>query len=86
MSVTILENQDHDQYLVKVDGSGRVAHRNRRFLISFKTAMQTLLLSGTRLDTCLTSPQVSSPPTASTHGAWRDQIDFQKHDDHCDVQ
>ena len=28
----------HDQYLIKVDGSGRVTRKNRRFLRAFKTA------------------------------------------------
>ena len=35
---SIVEACDHDQYLVKVDGSGRVTKRNRRFLRAFKPA------------------------------------------------
>ncbi len=34
----VTEVLQHDQYLVKVDGSGRVTRRNRRFLRAFKTA------------------------------------------------
>ena len=28
----VVEKLDHDQYLIKVDGGGRITRRNRRFL------------------------------------------------------
>ena len=39
---TIVEVADHDQYVVKVDGSGRLTKRNRRFLRVFKPASMTV--------------------------------------------
>ena len=38
----VVEIGDHDQYLVKVDGSGRLTKRNRRFLRAFKPASMTV--------------------------------------------
>ena len=35
---TVVEVCNHDQYVLKVDGSGRLTKRNRRFLRSFKPA------------------------------------------------
>ena len=35
---SVVDVRDHDQYIVKVDGSGRLTKRNRRFLRSFKPA------------------------------------------------
>ena len=32
----VLENEGDDKYMVKVDGSGRIVHRNRRYLRRFK--------------------------------------------------
>ena len=32
----VLENEGNDKYMVKVDGSGRIAPRNRRYLRKFK--------------------------------------------------
>ena len=82
---TIVENQIHDKYLVKVDGSGRVTHRNRRFLRSFKPAMQTSLLLRIKRDASVSRPQVSSPPATSAHGARQPQDDVHEHDDQRDV-
>ena len=42
----IIENDEHDKYTVKVDGSGGVLQRNRRYLRSFKP--MNLRLPGTR--------------------------------------
>ena len=39
---TVVEVADHDQYVVKVDGSGRLTKRNRRFLRVFKPASMTI--------------------------------------------
>ena len=49
----IMETQENDKYLVKVDGSWTVTHRNRRFLRSFKPALRTSLLLRTQPDVCL---------------------------------
>ena len=38
----IVDNQEHDKYLVKVEGKWRVTHRNRRFLRSFKPDMHNV--------------------------------------------
>ena len=35
---SVVEIRDHDQYVVKVDGSGRLTKRNRRFLRAFSPA------------------------------------------------
>ena len=39
---TIMETLNHDQYTVKIDGSGRLTKRNRRFLRVFKPATMTM--------------------------------------------
>ena len=39
---TIIASKDHDQYLVKVHGSGRLTLRNRRFLRKFQLRPQCL--------------------------------------------
>ena len=39
---TVVETAEHDQYIIKVDGSGRLTKRNRRFLRGFKPASQTI--------------------------------------------
>jgi hypothetical protein len=38
----IMESQGNDQYLVKIDGSGRLTLRNRRFLRKYTTASPTI--------------------------------------------
>ena len=35
---TVVEDKSHDKYTVKVDGSGRLTDRNRRYLCTFKPA------------------------------------------------
>ena len=37
-SGTVVEKKEHDQYVVKVDGSGRLTSRNRRFLRAYTPA------------------------------------------------
>jgi hypothetical protein len=44
---TIVDSTHHDQYVVKVDGSGRLTRRNRRFLRAFKPA--SLAIANTSL-------------------------------------
>ena len=39
---SVVETGAHDQYTVKVDGSGRLTKRNRRFLRSFKPASMSV--------------------------------------------
>ena len=39
---TVMEVGDHEQYIIKVDGSGRLTKRNRRFLRVFKPASMTI--------------------------------------------
>ena len=39
---TVVETAEHDQYIIKVDGSGRLTKRNRRFLRAFKPASQAI--------------------------------------------
>ena len=39
---TIMEKLDHDQYIVKIDGSGRLTKRNRRFLRVYKPATMAM--------------------------------------------
>ena len=84
----IVDNQEHDKYLVKVEGKWRVTHRNRRFLRSFKPDMQTSMLPGTRPDICLSRPPASAPPVTSIHGARqvknydKEQYDHARGDDY----
>ena len=37
-----MEAGDHDQYMIKVDGSGRLTKRNRKFLRAFKPATMAI--------------------------------------------
>ena len=39
---SVVETGDHDQYFVRIDGSGRVTKRNRRFLRAFKPASASI--------------------------------------------
>ena len=40
---TVVEDKDHDKYTVKIDGSGRLTDRNRRYLRAFKPDVQNIL-------------------------------------------
>ena len=59
----VVDTRAHDQYLVKIDGSGRLTLRNRRFLRSF-TRMGTEIT--THLSPAPTATQVRAPPLPST--------------------
>ena len=59
-SGTVMEALDHDQYWVKVDGSGRLTLRNRRFLRAFTPATPAFKLRATP------TPGSSIPETPST--------------------
>ena len=50
-SGTVMESTGHDQYRVKVDGSGRLTLRNRRFLLAYTPVI----------------PSFSQEPTAAPH-------------------
>ena len=39
---TVVESCGHDQYLIRVDGSGRITKRNRQFLRVFKPASSSI--------------------------------------------
>ena len=54
---SVVEVRDHDQYVVKVDGSGRLTKRNRRFLRAFSPASATI-----------DNPPFSSTPTVEVPG------------------
>ena len=56
-SGTIMEEGQHDQYTVKVDGTGRVTLRNRRFLRKFTPVTTTIAHKP--------QPQVQTVPTLS---------------------
>ena len=56
----VVEVGTHDQYKVKVDGSGRVTLRNRKFLRHFKPATTDIDQGESRLGTCVPPPNVQS--------------------------
>ena len=62
-SGTIVESRGHDQYLVKVDGSGRLTLRNRRFLRAYTPATPSIQQQ----------PTTSPPPTHPTGQQHRSQ-------------
>ena len=53
---TVVEDKSHDKYAVKIDGSGRLTDRNRRYLRAFKP------------DTLTSLPAPSQLPPAVPHG------------------
>ena len=62
---TVVENKNHDKYAVKVDGSGRLTDRNRRYLRAFKPDTQTSLPA----PRTLSPPPITTPPiTPHGHG------------------
>jgi len=61
-SGTILETRDHDQYIVKVDGTGRLTLRNRRFLRRFEPHSTTITATAT---TPATGPLAAGFPLVS---------------------
>ena len=54
---TVVEDKNHDKYSVEVDGSGRLADGNRRYLRAFKPDTQT----------SLPAPRTLSPPPITPH-------------------
>ena len=69
---TVIECKGYDKYAIKVDGSGRLTDRNRRYLRSFKPATNTPLLPGPRPDQLISPPAMHDghgvmelPPTRS---------------------
>ena len=61
---TVMEVKDYDQYNVKVDGTGRLTLRNRRFLRSFSPIVRTPPTLITPSPTNLTTPPL--PSTSAT--------------------
>ena len=53
-----MEDKSHDKYAVKVDGSGRLTDRNRRYLRAFKPDTQATL----------PAPSTLSPSPITPHG------------------
>ena len=70
-SGTIVEIKSHDQYVVKVDGSGRLSLRNRRFLRAYTPAtpyIGTVPPSPSRehKEPCLPKPSIPAQPSQTT--------------------
>ena len=66
-SGTVVETLDHDQYRIKVDGSGRLTLRNRRFLRAYTPATpyidQGIVPAPTTAESDPPKPPSPSPPT-----------------------
>ena len=73
---SVVEAGRHDQYLIKVDGSGRLTKRNRRFLRAFKPASMSIdntplrdlgntahTVTDPYSDLCWEDPTETIPPT-----------------------
>ena len=65
-SGTVIETLDHDSYLIKVDGSGRVTKRNRRYLRRF-TPPSAIIQQPTRAFIPLTHPVTTHDTTCQPH-------------------
>lgn len=72
---TVVQCRDHDQYLVKVDGSGRLTLRNRKFLRKIEPYFPnqkypffqpTVLSPGTATPQVAMPPQVAMSPQVAT--------------------
>ena len=66
-SGVILENKGFDKYSVRVDRSGRVTDRNRRFLRAFKPA-EVPRIPGYGENVCVNIPQATEHPSVPTEG------------------
>ena len=64
----VVEVLEHDQYLIKVDGSGRITRRNRRFLRSFEPASMTIEHASSPQTTANPAPDELPPPTTQSPG------------------
>ena len=58
---TVVDVLGHDQYRIKIDGSGRLTLRNRRFLRSFVPASSIIQTPTTHLSSPISEPSVSEP-------------------------
>ena len=63
---TVVETKDHDQYNVKVDGTGRLTLRNRRFLRQFSPIPRAQPNLTTNPTTAPSGPSSSSTPAKTT--------------------
>ena len=64
---TVVETKDHDQYNVKVDGTGRLTLRNRRFLRQFSPIPRAQPNLTTNQTTAPSGPSSSSTPAKTTY-------------------
>ena len=81
-SGTIVEVLEHDQYLVKVDGSGRLTLRNRRFLRVFTPVSESLVHSQRPYSTHLVPSQMNAQPQSSL--SMTDNADYSVLSEGCD--
>ena len=80
MTGKIIDVKPHNQYLVKVNGSGRVTVRNRRFLRKFTPAAMTVNQQPLQ---ATTANNVPSDSTSSDHSSHREhtQLHTDPYDD-----
>ena len=71
---TIVECKDHDQYAVKVDGTGRVTLRNRKFLRLLKLIPKPSTTAPPAPDTVAPTPPPYVPETGDTSSQVSDQL------------
>ena len=60
-TATIVEDEGNDKYMIKIDGSGRVEHRNRRYLRQFKPMEQKPPLFSRGMPPITQSDELPSP-------------------------
>ena len=63
----VVESSGHDQYRVKVDGSGRLTSRNRRFLRAYTPATPSIELTPTVPHSSPSTVHASAPPPPPPH-------------------
>ncbi len=66
-SGTVMESIGHDQYWVKVDGSGRLTLRNRRFLRVFTPATPTIAFPPDVTPPCVSTPAAKHAPATTSN-------------------
>ena len=60
-SGTIVDVKEHDQYLIKLDGSGRLSLRNRRFLCPYTLPSFSFKHPSSEMDLAVTPFQMPAP-------------------------
>ena len=82
---TVIEVAGHDQYIIKVDGSGRLTKRNRRFLRIFKPASMIVEPAPTNTRTDMAGPSENKQKhEANTRPATPIGIE-ERNEETCDV-